>query len=68
VIPSRWSANRIGGSTTSTPTGAFSRPRASSSTRILRATSSARPISGVIAPRSSAMPARDRSPSQGQLI
>ena len=32
----------------------------------LRATSSDRPISGVIAPRISGMPARDRSPIHGQ--
>ena len=42
------------------------RPRDSSSMRILRATSSERPISGVIAPRISGMPARERSPSQSQ--
>ena len=34
---------------------------------ILRATSSERPISGVMAPRISGMPARERSPSQSQF-
>src|SRR5213594_3541593 len=37
-----------------------------SSTRILRATSSARPDEGLVAPRRVEMPARERSPSQGQ--
>ena len=37
--------------------------------RILRATFSARPISGAMAPRRVEMPARDRpSPNQGQYI
>ena len=38
------------------PTGSPSRPRSSSSTRIFSATSSARPDSGDIAPRSVEMP------------
>ena len=45
-MPSACSANSTGGSTASTPSGSPSRPRSSSSTRILRATSSARSDSG----------------------
>ena len=62
LMPSRCSANRMGGSTTSMPTGSLCRPRISSSILIFLATSSARPISGDIAPRSSEMPGRERSP------
>ena len=51
----------------STPSGSFCNPRFSNSTLILRATFSARPISGDMAPRNSGIPARERSPSQGQL-
>ncbi len=65
-IPSRWSANSTGGSIASMPTGSESSPRCSSSTRILAATSSARPDSGDIAPRIVEMPGRLRpSPSHG---
>ena len=68
VIPSFCRANKIGGSITSMPTGSFIKPRISSSTLIFIATFSARPISGDIAPRSSEIPGRERSPSQGQYI
>jgi hypothetical protein len=65
--PSAWSAKRTAGSSASTPTGSPSRPRSSSSARIFRATLSARPERGDIAPRSVEMPARDASsPSHGQ--
>ena len=48
--------------------GSLCRPRFSSSIRIFLATSSARPISGRHrAAHQSEMPARERSPSQGQL-
>ncbi len=56
----------MGGSQMSSPTGAFESPRASSSALIFRATSCGRPASGTIAPRKPVMPARERSPSQGQ--
>src|SRR2546426_1080298 len=45
----------------STPSGSLWSPRFSSSMRIFFATSSARPISGVIAPRMEGMPGRERS-------
>ena len=54
------------GSTTSTPTGSPARPWRSSSRCTLAATSSARPLSGDIAPRMVEMPAGVRSSSHGQ--
>ncbi len=65
-MPARCSANITGGSTTSTPSGSPRRPRASSSRRTFSATSSARPLSGDIAPRIVEMPAGERPSSQGQ--
>ena len=67
-MPSRWSANRTTGSTTSTPSGSPSSPRSSSERRIFAATSSARPDCGDIAPRIVEMPAGERPSSQGQYI
>ena len=49
------------------PDGSSSRPRSSSSTRILCATSSARPAAGSIAPRWVEMPARDALAQPGTV-
>ena len=65
-MPAFCSANITEGSTTSTPTGSPARPWRSSSRCTLAATSSARPLSGDIAPRMVEMPAGVRSSSHGQ--
>ena len=51
----------------STPSGSCAGRAFPVRSRIFLATSSARPISGDMAPRSSGIPARERSPSQGQM-